>query len=210
MHLILPHQLCSRETRFEGSFFFSISLLPLILFYKPLVMATNCLYCIEMKYNGTETVQMFLDTSQVDTKWACATSTSCSNVVPLDSSLLNSLIVNPQVFFGNDVPEEWSRVFLMALYRGNELNDNKSIWYSTVNMTLFLIESMSVRTAAQNHIQSLHLRASKSKLVIGDRQQIGILPCYTEVVHFEQRRKCETMAKFLVMTEKVHNCVIKR
>lgn len=179
-------------------------------------METRCFkYCVELKHDGADPlVRMYLDTTQVDMQWTNSSAGSDADVVPWDSSLLKSLTVNPKVFFDTHVPEEWSRVFLLALYRGHELgeqtNDNKSIWYSSNNGTVFAIVSPSVRTAAQNNIQSLQLRASKSKLINGDRQQNGILLVKTEVVQFEPRRQCETMAKFLVMPDKVHHCLIAR
>jgi hypothetical protein len=168
-------------------------------------------YCVDVQPDGTsEMVQMFLDTSQMEMHWTSVSEGSA--VLIWDSFFLNSLKVNPSVFLESDVPEEWSRVVLLALYRGSEvfdqIPDKKSIWYSTRNTTAFVIVSPSVRTAALNHIQSLHLRASKSKLIMGSKEQRGILPVQTEVVTFEPRRKYETMAKFLSMADKVHNCVI--
>ena len=151
-------------------------------------MATCCLkYCVEVKHDGaTALVRMFLDTSQVDMKWTNSSAGSNADAVPWDSFFLKSLTVNPKVLFDIHVPEEWSRVFLLVLYRGHELgeqtNDNKSIWYSSNNRTAFAIVSPSVRTAAQNNIQSLQLRASKSKLINGDRQQNGILPVKTDLL----------------------------
>ena len=173
----------------------------------------SMVYCVDVvKHDGTSAmVRMFLDTSQIDMQWTNVS--ECSGVSSWDSFFLNSLIVNPSVFLENDVPEEWSRVVLLALYRGSDgneqMNENKSIWYSTLNTTAFAIVSPTVRTAALNHIQSLHLRASKSQLIIGSKEQRGILLVKTEVVQFEPLRKCETMVKFLSMADKVHTFFIK-
>jgi hypothetical protein len=171
----------------------------------------SMVYCVDVKHDETSgMVKMFLDTSQIVMQWT--TALHVSGVLSWNSFFLDSLIVNPTVFLEIDVPEQWSRVVLLALYRGSEvdeqLNNNKSIWYSTLNTTAFAIVSPSVRTAAINHIQSLHLRASKSQLITGSKEQRGILLVQTEVVQFEPRRKCETMVKFLSMADKVHNCFI--
>jgi hypothetical protein len=169
-------------------------------------------FSVDVRRDGfSDMVHMFLDTSQMDMQWKNVSIGGA--VLELDSFFLESLIVNPTVFSAqNEVPEEWSRVVLLALYRGSEvseyLNDNKSIWYSTLNTTAFAIVSQTVRTAAINHIQSLHLRASKSSRIVGSKER-GILPVETEVVQFVPRRKCETMVKFLSMADKVHNYVIE-
>lgn len=175
------------------------------------MMARSKVYCVDVRNERTsEMVQMFLDTSQIDMQWTNASESS--DVLSWNSFFLESLKVNPSVFLESDVPQEWSCVVLLALYRGSEvadkINDNKSIWYSTLNTTAFVITSPSVRSAALNHIQSLHLRASKSKLIIGSKEQRGILPVKTEVVKFEPRRKHETMAKFLNMADKVRSIII--
>ncbi len=65
----------------------------------------------------------------------------------------------------------------------------------------------------QQHLRLCHRpyvqRASKSQLIIGSKEQRGILLVKTEVVQFEPLRKCETMVKFLSMADKVHTCFIK-
>jgi hypothetical protein len=177
--------------------------------YTPIVMTNRSMeYCVNVVNDeASHTVQMFLDTSQSDMQWTNVSKSS--GVVTWDSFFLNSLIVNPSAFLEIDVPDEWSRVVLLALCRGSELNDKyKSIWYSTLNTTAFVIIAPSVRLAVQNHIQSLQLRASKSKRIFSSNEQGGILPVKTEVVQFEPRRKCETMAKFLNMADKVRCTII--
>ena len=129
---------------------------------------------------------------------------------------LKGLTVNPTEFSQTGVPQEWSTVVLLALYYGNELNEvttttNKSIWYSVHNKIAFAIVCNSVRGAAQNNFQKLQLRASKSKLMFGQKKQKGILPVQpveTETMQFEPHRRGETMAKFLQMPEKVRTIFV--
>lgn len=167
-------------------------------------------YCVQVKHDAaTASVDTFLDTRQVDMQWKSVSNGNCA--VRMNSSFLRSLIVNPNIFLNFDVPTDWSSVWLLALYNGEEFGQkeettNKSIWYSEHNSTAFAIVCKSPRLAAKNLIESLQRRASKSKLVYGDRQQIGILPVIPEVVRFEPRRSCATMAKFLDMPDKVQKC----
>jgi hypothetical protein len=171
-------------------------------------------YCVQVSHGDADDLEdTFLDTSQASMQWK---SSSCSAVsaVRMTSSFLKTLTVNPKVFFEAEVPTEWSTVVLLALYYGNELNaeatTNKSIWHSVNNNIAFAIVCNSVREAAQNHIQSLQCRASKSKLMFGQNKHKGtsaIQPVLPVIVRFQPLRQCESMAKFLQMPEKVHNFV---
>lgn len=184
----------------------------------PAMMATRLEFCVQVKENEESgLVDTFLDTSEASMQWKNSSS-SADSAVRMDSFFLKGLTVNPTELSQTEVPQEWSTVVLLALYYGNELNEvtttNKSIWYSVHNKIAFAIVCNSVRGAAQTNFQKLQLRASKSKLMFGQKKQKGILPVQpveTETVRFEPQRQCETMAKFLQMPEKVHTIfVIKR
>ena len=182
----------------------------------PVMMATRLEYCVQVKENEeTGLVDTFLDTSEASMQWKNSSS-SADSAVRMDSFFLKGLTVNPTEFSQTGVPQEWSTVVLLALYYGNELNEvttttNKSIWYSVHNKIAFAIVCNSVRGAAQNNFQKLQLRASKSKLMFGQKKQKGILPVQpveTETMQFEPHRRGETMAKFLQMPEKVHTIFV--
>ena len=177
-------------------------------------MATRCLeYCVQLNHiKATVLVDTFLDTSQASMQWKDSSS-SADSAVHMDSFFLKGLTVNPKEFLETEVPKEWSTVVLLALYYGTELNEetttNKSIWYSVHNNIAFAIVCNTVRGAAKTHLQSLQVRASKSKLLRGqkkERSTLPVQPVETEIVRFQPRRQCETMVKFLQMPEKVQFC----
>ena len=178
----------------------------------PAMMATRLEYCVQVKEKEeTGLVDTFLDTSEASMQWKNSSS-SADSAVRMDSFFLKCLTVNPTEFSQTEVPQEWSTVVLLALYYGNELNEvtttNKSIWYSVHNKIAFAIVCNSVRGAAQTNFQKLQLRASKSKLMFGQKNQKGMLPVQpveTDTVRFEPQKQRETMAKFLQMPEKVQN-----
>jgi hypothetical protein len=172
-------------------------------------------YCVQVSHGEADDLEdTFLDTSQASMQWK-SSSSSAASAIRMTSSFLKKLTVNPKVFLETEVPTEWSTVVLLALYYGNELNaeatTNKSIWHSVHNNIAFAIVCNSVREAAQNHIQSLQGRASKSKLLCGRNNHKGTLaikPVLPVIVRFQPLRQCESMATFLQMPEKVHNFVI--
>ena len=170
------------------------------------------IYRVEIEVTGgrqTKFVGISADSKHDESQWIDFS--SATNCIDMNSAFLKSLTVNPEVFAqGNGfVPYEWSRVVLLALYCGNDIHGstNKSIWHSVLNNTAFAIVRPSVRRSAQNFLDVLQLRASKSKTINSSQncQTNKVMPVSkVQIVHLSVRPERATMAKFLAMPDKVH------
>lgn len=130
----------------------------------------------------------------------------CEGKVIMDSFFLKTLNVNPEIFFekGACTPYEWSRVVLLALYYGDDIEGttNKSIWHSVNNNTPFAIVWPSVRGRIEKCIDALQLRATKSTPIEGYGRRPGIVPVQNVKVTFSVIKHA-TMEALLNMPDKV-------
>lgn len=168
-------------------------------------------YRLEINFNGERRAK-FLEVTSNSEPDDCQWTDVASNGICVDmtASFLKSLRVNPDVFSSEDgyVPYEWSKVVLLALYKGADIhgNTNKSIWHSVLNNMPFAIVRPSVRGSTQNCIDVLQLRASKCSTIfrLDNSQAESIQPVQNvQMVRFSVETERATMAKFLTMADKV-------